>query len=71
MAPVGEPRRSGKPYLVAAAALAVLAAVIVWQVAGGPDSDWVVGVITAAPAAMIAFGLALVGHRQQERPPWR
>ena len=68
---VGQPRRRGKPCSVASVAFVVLAAVIVWRVAGGPDSDWVVGVVTAAPAAMIAFGLAVAGRRQHARPPQR
>ena len=62
-----QPRRSGKPYLVAAALFAVLAVVIVWRAADGPDSDWVVGAITATPAAMIAFGFALAERHRQER----
>ncbi len=31
--------------------------VISLKVATGPDSDWVVGIITAAPLLLLAFGL--------------
>ncbi len=55
-------------YFIGAALLTVLAAMIIWRLAGGSDSDWVVGLITAAPALAAAVGLAVVGRLRSKQP---
>ncbi len=47
---------------VGAALLGLLGVLVVWRLATSPDSDWVVGLITATPALLIAAGLVLLGR---------
>lgn len=50
-----------------AAASLVLAGYIVITLSTGPDSDWAVGLFTAAPALALAAGLAVLSRLDDRR----
>ena len=41
----------------------VLGIAVVWRLADGPDSDWLVGLITASPSLLLAALLLIAGLR--------
>lgn len=50
-----------------AAASLALAGYIVIKLSTGPDSDWAVGLFTAAPALALAAGLAFLARADTRR----